>query len=249
MSVITPRGIEINTDAALPLDAIRVARTLLRTSRVASLATLDPNGYPYSTVTNLAVEPDGTPFFYTAGLTLQARNIDHDDRIALTVAETSTDVMTTPRLTLVGRAVLVSEDEQADLKQRYIERYPKGKLYLALRDSRLYRLEIEGVQLNGGPARNANDVKPHDLRTVLSGADALMASAAEIIALLNVGERPSNLAVRSGAKLGRWRVTSIDPDGVDLASPDALARLWLPQPVHTKDEFWAALSAIEAQPS
>ncbi|MDH7794981.1 MULTISPECIES: pyridoxamine 5'-phosphate oxidase family protein [unclassified Beijerinckia] len=247
MPVITPRGLEINLDAALPLEAVHVARALLRTSRIAALATIDPSGYPYSTVTNLAIEPNGTPFFYTAGLALHARNIDGDERISLTVAETSTDVMTTPRLTLVGRAVLVPDHEIAELKQRYVDRYPKGKLYLSLRDSRLYRLQVEGVQLNGGPARNANDVQPQDLLTELAGAEALMASASEIIAVLNSGEQPSNLAVRSGAKLGRWRVTSIDPTGIDLATTDALARLWLPQPVHSKDEFFAALAEIEAQ--
>ena len=60
MPAITPRGIELNLDAVRPMDAIGVARTLLRTTRVTSLATLDPGGYPYSTVTNLIVEPDGT---------------------------------------------------------------------------------------------------------------------------------------------------------------------------------------------
>ena len=123
MPAITPRGIELNLDAVRPMDAIRVARTLLRTNRVTSLATLDPGGYPYSTVTNLIVEPDGMPVIFMASLTIHARNIEADPRVSITVADTRSDVMTSPRLTLSGRAVRVPTGDSAALKARYVERF------------------------------------------------------------------------------------------------------------------------------
>lgn len=170
MTPITPRGIEINIAAARPLDAIEVARTMLRSARTASLATIDPAGYPYCTVTNIATDAAGVPFFFMAGLALHARNILQDERVSISVADMSKDVLTTPRLSLVGRAIRVPQDEFDSLSQRFVERFPKSKLYLSLPDALIYRVVTEAVHLNGGPAQNANDVKPADLFSDLQTA-------------------------------------------------------------------------------
>ncbi|HBT67696.1 MAG TPA: pyridoxamine 5-phosphate oxidase, partial [Agrobacterium sp.] len=176
---MTPRGARIEPSAGAPFEAVRVARDVLHTSRTAALATLDPlSGYPYTTATNIGIEPDGTPFFFAAGLTLHARNMEADPRISLTLAPFGKgDALTLPRLTLVGKAELLDAEEVPLARQRYIDRYPKAKLYLSLPDTRLYRLRTEGVQINGGPARNASNITPADLRTDLSGAEELMATA------------------------------------------------------------------------
>lgn len=247
MTPITPRGIELNLDAARPLDAIRVARDLVRTTRVAALATLDPSGYPYCTVTNLAVEPDGTPVVFMAWLAIHARNIEADPRVSITMADHATDVMTTPRLTLTGRAERVTGAEIEPLKARYADRFPKSKLYLALPDALLYRIRTEGVQLNGGPAQNANSVRPEDLLTDLAPAAALMAEAPSLLVELNAQGLPERIARAAGARVeagaGRWKVTSLDPEGVDLSTADALARLWFPARADTRGTFDAALTA------
>jgi len=246
LSAITPRGLEINLDAGLPFEAIEVARQLLRTTRVASLATIDPSGFPYSTVTNLAVEADGTPFFWVAFLALHARNIDLDPRVSITVAQDGGDAMTSPRLTLSGRAERVGHNEIEALKASYLRLYPKGKLYLPLPDTRMYRVRIEGVQLNGGPARNANNVTPDDLMTDLRGADDLMEAQADLAAWLDRDGRASRLAVIAGARPGRWSATMIDPDGVTLSSASGLARHWFAAPCRTKAAFLAAIGAALA---
>lgn len=163
MPAITPRGLEINVEAARAMDAIGVARTMLRSATTASLATLDPGGYPYCTVTNIIVDSGGKPFIFMAYLSLHARNIELDNRIAITVADMDKDVLTTPRLTLVGRAERVTGPSFDDLKQRYMDRFPKSKLYLTLPDSMIFRIEVEAIQLNGGPAQNANSITPFDL--------------------------------------------------------------------------------------
>ncbi|WP_421360810.1 HugZ family protein [Agrobacterium rosae] len=228
--VITPRTATIEPSAGAPFEAVRVARDVLHTCRTAGLATLDPqSGYPYNTATNIAVEPDGTPFFFTARLALHARNIEADPRISLVLAPFNKgDALTLPRLTLVGKAVLMVDDEVPLAKARYIARYPKAKLYLSLPDTQLYRLNIEGVQINGGPARNASNITPLDLRTDLSGADEL---EAEVTRLNAIKGEASRLAVLAGRKSGAWKITSIDPDGINLASVNDLARLWFEERV------------------
>lgn len=244
MPAITPRGVEIDKDAARPMEAILVARALLRTNRVTTLATLDPGGYPYSTVTNLVVEPDGVPAVFMAGLSIHARNIETDPRVSMTVADSRTDVMITPRLTLSGCAQRVPADETAGLKARYVERFPRSKLYLGLPDAIFYRIQAQAVQLNGGPAQNANSVTPEDLLTDLSTASALMAEAPALAALLNDGDLPARLAAVAGADPGRWRVSSIDPEGIDLSTPSDLARVWFTVPVTTRQAFNAAFTEL-----
>jgi len=243
--VITPRNAKIEPSAGAPFEAIRVARDVLLTSRTCGLATLDAaSGYPYNTATNIAVEPDGTPFFFAARLALHARNIEADPRISLVLAPFNKgDALTLPRLTLVGRAELMSEAETPLAKARYIARYPKAKLYLALPDTLLYRLKVEGVQINGGPARNASNITAGDLRTDMTGADALMIAADDEAARLNaVKGEASRLAVLAGKKPGAWKVTSNDPDGVNLASSSDLARLWFEERVTDLNQLAKALT-------
>lgn len=245
MSAITPTNLEIDPDAARPIDAIRVARTLLRTNRVTTLATLDPSGHPYSTVTNLIVEANGMPVVFMSGLAVHARNVAADPRVSLTVADTQTDVMISPRLTLSGRVVRVPADETTGLQARYVERFPKSKLYLGLPDALFYRIRVEAVQLNGGPGRNANAVTPKDLLTDLELADAFMAEAPALVASLNDNDQAARLAVAAGAnKSKQWRVSAIDPDGIDLSSSSELARLWFTKPLTTPQEFSAALAGL-----
>ncbi len=244
MPAITPRGVEINRDAARPIEAIRVARTLLRTNRVTMLATLDPGGYPYNTATNLIVEPDGVPAVFMAGLSIHARNIEADPRVSMTVADSRTDVMTTPRLTLSGRAERVPADETAELRARYEERFPKSKLYLGLPDALFYRVQAQAVQLNGGPAQNANSVTPEDLLTDLDTASALMSEAPALVASLNQDDLGTRLAAAADAKPGRWRVSSIDPEGIDLSTASDLARVWFTDPVVTRSDFDTAVADL-----
>ncbi|MES5043953.1 HugZ family protein [Rhizobium nepotum] len=245
LPVITPRGAKIEPSAGAPFEAVRVARDVLHTSRTAALATLDPvSGYPYTTATNIGIEPDGTPFFFAAGLTLHARNMEADPRISLTLAPFGKgDALTLSRLTLVGKVELIDPNDVPLARQRYIDRYPKAKLYLSLPDTRFYRLRTQGVQINGGPARNASNITPADLRTDLSGAEQLMAAAAAEAARLNaIKGEASRLAVLAGAKTGRWTITSIDPDGIDLASTNDLARLWFEERVTTLKQLEKALA-------
>ncbi|MBO0125634.1 HugZ family protein [Agrobacterium sp. OT33] len=245
--VITPRGAKIEPSAGAPFEAVRVARDVLHTSRTAALATLDPvSGYPYTTATNIGIEPDGTPFFFAAGLTLHARNMEADPRISLTLAPFGKgDALTLRRLTLVGKVEQLGPDETQLAIRRYIARYPKAKLYLSLPDTRLYRLRTEGVQINGGPARNASNITPADLRTDLSGAAELMAVVESETTRLNaIKGEASRLAVLAGAKAGRWTITSIDPDGIDLASASDLARLWFAERVTALNELEQRIAPI-----
>lgn len=245
--VITPRGLKIEPEAGRPFEAIKVSRTLLHTSQTVALGTTDPqSGYPYTTVTNLAIEPDGSPLFFAANLTLHARNIQADNRISLTAAPFGKgDVLTLPRLTLVGRARSLQPDELEQAKARYLSRYPKAKLYLMLPDKIMYRMIIEGVQINGGPSRNANNMVAKDIYTDWAGAEDLASSKDAIINQINQDDVLLAEIVRAtAAPEGQWRVTMIDPDGINLSSHKELARLWFDKPCRSQDQFMKQLKSI-----
>ncbi|SMC62388.1 pyridoxamine 5'-phosphate oxidase family protein [Rhizobium sp. RU36D] len=244
---ITPRGIEINEAAGQPFEALKVARNLLHTSPFASLSTIDAqSGYPYGTVTNLAIDADGTPYFFAAWLSLHARNMAADNRVSLTMAQPgATDVLAQPRLSLVGRVEMIhGKDWKPETERRYLARFPKSKLYLGLPDALFYRMTVEDLQLNGGPARNAvSDVTPARLRISLEGAESLMAAEADLLQAINGTEgEAARLAVLAGGKEGRWKATGLDPEGVDLAAPKSFVRLWFAKPARTPQEFHERLS-------
>lgn len=239
-SPITPRGMEINLSSARPFEAMQEARTLLRTVRLVSLATIDPrSGYPYSMATNLAVEPDGAPYFFAARLAIHARNIEADNRVSIALAEPGApDALTRPRLTLVGRARLIPAAGAAEAKERYSLRYPKSKLYLDLPDACLYRVEVEALQINGGPAQNANELTADALKTDLSGAERLMAGArGEINRLNGSAAEIANLVALAGKGPGNWRVSGLDPEGFELSTNRETVRHWFPNRVTSFEEL------------
>ncbi len=178
--VITPRGVELPSGAGIPVNARELAVDLLRRAKSCVLSTLDPaSGYPLGSVTNIATMSDGTPFFFAAMLTVHARNVTADSRAALTMAQLGKgDALVQPRLGLVGRVEML-EGDLTVLQQRYLRRHPKGKLYLALPDARMFKMVIEGVHLGAGPGRNAARLTPADMLTDLTGAEELVGTGRE----------------------------------------------------------------------
>lgn len=245
MDAITPRGLELNHEAARPLDAVRVARDLLHTTRNVALATLDPGGFPYAIMTNLIPAPDASPILFAARMALHARNIDGDPRVSITMAAPGADVLVVPRLTLSGIIEQVAPVETDAVRDRYLRHFPKSKLYLALPDAQLYRLRVEGVQLNGGPRQNAHEVTPKGILTNLEGAADLIRDEGALVESLNA--RPDlagRIAMAAGGGAGRWRITSADPEGMNLTTGAEAIRWWFPGRATTAAEVEAAIARL-----
>lgn len=246
MSAITPRSATLPEGAAVPFEAKRLACEILRSYRSAALSTLDPSGFPYGSVTDIATDHDGTLLFILAGLALHTRNIAADNRISLVLANLGQgDALAKPRLTLVGHCEATRREDFARLSFRFLQRHPKGKAFLMLPDVRIHVLRIEAVQLSAGPGRNAAEVKPADLISDLSGADALLADEAKLLERLNsTTEDVARLATSAGFKPGRWRVTGFDPEGLDIATGEDAARLWFSERIVSEQGLERELAAM-----
>ncbi|MBJ2151180.1 HugZ family protein [Paracoccus sp. IB05] len=245
-AAITPRDIEINPGAAAAFDPRGAGQVLLHESRNAALSTLDPGGFPYGVVTNILPDYDGSPVFFTARLALHARNIAADDRVSLALAGFDRpDALTQPRMTLVGHSRRVGPERMAALSARFAARFPKAKLYLQLPDAALFRIEVLGVTVGGGPGRNAADIGFDAFRIDLSGAEGLIADEGAVLAELNAAPaRLGAMAVGAGAAAGRWKAIALDPAGLILASGERLLRVDLPERVVTAAGFAAALARL-----
>src|SRR5690606_38547799 len=93
-------------------------------------------------------------------------------------------------------------------------------------------------------------VTPADLLTDLTPARDLMAAAPAVVASLNERGSAEALALAAGAGAGgRWRVSAIDPEGIDLNTADRSARLWFAEPVASRDAFHAALASLLPPPA
>src|SRR5215212_8528437 len=159
-------------------DAPALARDLLRSIRSGALGTLDAAGFPFTTLVTIATDSDGSPLLLTSRLSGHTANLERDPRMSLLLARAGRgDPLAHPRLTLLGRAARTSEPR---VRARFLARHPKAGLYADFPDFSFWRIAILGGHLNGGFARAAA-LGPEDLRTDITGAQALVEAEASIL--------------------------------------------------------------------
>jgi heme iron utilization protein len=207
--------------------AARAARALVRRSREAALATLDRRtGHPYASLVTIATDPDGTPVFLISQLALHTQNLLGDQRASLLIegTEDTGDPLAGGRVTLIGQA---NSGVSAVTRSRFLARHPTAASYVDFSDFAFYKLTLERAHFVAGFGRII-DLGPADLLVPVDDAGDLVAGEAEIIAEVNRdrGADIEMLATRlANSAAGRWRLTGIDPAGVDLMFGDQTRRL------------------------
>ena len=235
---------------ALPegYDALGEAKRLLRSIRAGALATLAPDGFPFASLVNVATDVDGSPVLLMSSLSAHTRHLEAEPRASILLTQTGKgDPLAHPRLTVTGRAERVTEEaRRAALRARFLARHPKSALYADFGDFSFWRLDIARAHLNGGFARAAA-FEGVAMRTDLAGAEEFVAIEASAIDHMNADH--SDAARLYATKLcgepeGRWKVTGIDPDGVDLACGDLSARVAFSERVVTGAGLRRALADL-----
>ena len=211
-------------------DARTEARRLLRTARSGALATLTRDGAPYASLSAVATLPDGSLVVPLSTLAVHTRHVADDPRCSLLLGTPgSGDPMAHPRLTLSCLAVKAEESERDAWRARFLRRHPDA-FYVDFGDFSFWRLAIRGGRMIGGFGRIAM-LKAEDLATDLAGAEALVAAETRAVDHMNADHRDATrlYATRlAGAPDGDWRITGLDPDGLDLACDDQNLRLAFP---------------------
>ena len=228
---------------------------LLRRLDRAALATALPDGggpngggtaWPYASLVLVALDHALAPILLLSDLAEHSKAIAADPRVSLLYDGTAglDQPLTGPRVTVVGRAAVV-DDEAA--KRRYLARHPDAAMYAGFRDFRFYRVTPERAHLVGGFG------KIHWLECdalVPAAAPGLAEAEEGIVAHMNedhadaVQLYANRLLQRPG---NDWKMTGIDPAGIDLRQRGEVARLEFEVPLAAAEQARSVLVALVAK--
>jgi putative heme iron utilization protein len=216
------------------VDRGALCRGLVRRQAHAMLATslADEAGpRPYASLVAVACDLDASPLLLLSDLAQHSRNIAADPRVSLLFdgdARLAADPLAEPRLSLLGAAERVDDKR---LLARFVARHPSAAQYAGFGDFHLYRVTIGRGHLVAGFGR-IFWVEPGELR--FSGDGLLAAAEDGIVAHMNA-DHADALALYAtrllGLAAGSWRMTGIDPEGIDLRCAAEAARLDFAAPV------------------
>ncbi|GJD48133.1 hypothetical protein OPKNFCMD_0849 [Methylobacterium crusticola] len=234
--------------AQAPFDAVGLAKAVLRGTRAGALATLERDGgAPFASLVTVATDLDGAPLLLLSRLSAHTLNLEADPRCSLLLSPGGKgDPLAHPRLTVTGVA---GRSAAPGIRARFLARHPKAALYADFPDFGFFRLAPEAGHLNGGFARAAT-LTAAELLTDLAGLDALAGSEAGAVAHMNQdhADAVALFATRlAGEAPGPWRLTGLDPEGIDLLAGDRTARVAFPERLSGPGALRPVLVALAAQ--
>jgi heme iron utilization protein len=219
---------------------VRLARRLMRGCDHAVLAT-SMHGSPYASLVLVAVDLDASPILLLSDLAQHSRNIAFDPRVSLLIdgTEAYPDRLDGPRLTVLGRAEAVVDQR---LLARFTARHPSSALYAGFADFRIYRVVVERGHLVAGFGR----IEWVEAAELLFAGDSTALAVAEPAVVSHVNRDHGDTVELFARKLlGReeagWRVTGLDPEGIDLCCGSQTARIEFAAPALTAEAARSAL--------
>lgn len=132
----------------------REASELIQDSRHGVLCTLLPEGgEPFGSVVDVLPLPYGDMVVFLSRLAEHRSNLDADPRASLLLGPAigAADVLTQPRVTLVGRADRV--EDRAVHRDAYLEAHPSASAFIDFDDFAFYRLRAERIRYIAGFGR------------------------------------------------------------------------------------------------
>ena len=239
---MTSQGVIRETDA----EALRLGRTLMRTARYGALATLAAGGGPQVTRVGVSTDADGTPLILISALAAHTPALKADPACGLLLGHPGKgDPLAHPRLSLTCRARFL-EPGSPDAERaagRYLAHQEKAALYAGLPDFAYVRLEIVTASLNAGFGRA---YAPTATELLLAGPAVAEIAAVEPDAITHMNADHADavgLIARhfAGGAESNWRLTGIDPEGIDLAAGDEVRRIFFDAPLASADDVRPAL--------
>ena len=144
-----------------------LASALLSGAGFAALAVLDPvTGAPAISRIAFARDPTGMPLSLISSLSAHHAALRANPAAAIMVGEPGPkgDPLTHPRLMLQVSASFIPQGDpaHAGLRDHWLERHPKSKLYIDFADFGFVRFAVTSAMLNGGFGK-AFRIAPDDL--------------------------------------------------------------------------------------
>ncbi len=216
--------------------AEKAARRVLRLAATGALATLDGTDAPFASLVTVATTPAGEPILLISRLAVHTRNLERDPHASLLLVAPGGeggDPLAGARLSLTG--TVGSRDDDPMLRRRFLAVHPEAAGYADFADFSFRRFAVKGGHLVAGFGRIV-DLTPDEILTDVSQAGELMAAEESAIAHMNADHAEALLlyATRlNGLAAGEWRMTGVDPDGIDLRAGATRTRVDFAEPVTT----------------
>ena len=145
---------KINPIRETDSNARLLARKLMDEAIYASIAVLEPDtGMPIVTRIAVATDGAGNLIFLASQLSNHTKALAINPRASIMVGEPGKgDPLAHPRITLIGTIEKIdrASDERDQLRDPFLARHPKAKLYIDFADFHFFRLILQRGNLNGG---------------------------------------------------------------------------------------------------
>jgi heme iron utilization protein len=235
-------SVEKKQDALRSVDdaARRLARSLVRTARSASLGTIDvADGSPSVSRISLSTAIDGEPTFLISTLSGHTGNLRADPKCSILVGEPgSGDPLSHPRMTIIGTADEVTGSYRDECRSRFLRRHPEAKLYADFPDFSFWKVRVGRASLNAGFGR-AYALAAEDVIPTFECASDLALTEERAVNHMNEDHRDAidHYAKMVGGEGTGWRLATLDPEGIDLVRDDTVARVWFEKPLASASEL------------
>jgi heme iron utilization protein len=231
-------------------EARGLARKLVRAARYAAIAVLDAEtGHPNASRVLTGTDVDGVPVILISALAPHMAALRGDPRASLLFGEVGKgDPLAHARITVKCKASEVDRGsaDHARIRQRFITRHPKAKLYVDFPDFAFFRLEPVSASLNGGFGR-AYAIGAEGLVIASPASGEIAEMEASGIAHMNNDHRDAVDAYAKAfgkSKKQGWVIIGIDAAGIDLANGDELLRVDFPETISEIAQLRPALASL-----
>jgi len=185
----------------------------------------------------------GCPVILISHLAEHTHNVEANEKVSFLVAESGADLQSFGRVTLLGHARAVENDE---VEQRYLRYFPDGARYLEIGGFRFFRIEPEQARFIEGFGGIHWVPGEHYLAPPVPLNDA----ENDILAHMNedhVDTMKLYCQRLHGGDPKSAVMVGIDLDGFDIRADDALLRFDFAEPVTTPAGARNALAALADQ--
>ncbi len=228
-------------------DAVRLAKSLIRTARHGALAVIDSkSGAPLASRVGVSTDIDGAPVILISRLAPHTGALLADPRCSLMLGDPGKgDPLAHARVSLYCRATEL-ERGSADagrVERRYLAHQPKAKLYAGLGDFRFFRLEPQAASLNAGFGR-AYALSAADVLTVNAANAEIAETEPSAVEHMNGDHAEAvGLYARHFAKApeGGWKLAGVDAEGMELVDGDDVRRVFFERPLTSAKDMHITL--------
>lgn len=229
------------------------ARKFLRSTRSGILSTHSTRceGYPFGSVAPFVLDHNCQPIILISNIAEHTKNIAANPKVSLLVFAGAEDLQANARLTLLGEAVKIYKDDDADLRMRYLRYLPQAASYFDMHDFSFYRIHIHQARYIGGFGKMSWLSEVDLFSGITASASVLASQETAIIEHMNADHTENLLnycRYFHHVDAEHAHMLGIDCDGFDVSArvgnTSTILRFDFEQPVHDAQSARAALVAM-----